>query len=116
MYAIIVCVSSLLSPGCVAGAAGRERRPLGGDAAPAYCRRLAERHQEAQEVQPGEEGEHERQGEHQGPVPDDQEDAAASEGVGQVLHPPPPRRGVHEELPGRLFTFFLIAAVLQYRQ
>ncbi len=54
-----------------------------------------------------------RQQEHQGPVPDDQEDAAASEGPLQLLHPSPPCRRVHEELPGLdQMTFYVCNSLL----
>jgi hypothetical protein len=37
----------------ISGTVGRERRPVGGDEAPAHCCRLTECHQTAQEVQSG---------------------------------------------------------------
>ena len=67
--------------------------------ASAHRRRVPERDEEVEEVQPGEEGSDGQQ-EHQGLVPDDQEDASAPEGPLQLFNPSPSGRGMHEELPG----------------
>ena len=71
------------------GDPGRERRPLGGDAAQAHCRGFPECHQEVEEVQPGEEDRGSRRGwcqPDEGLVSNDQKDATAPERTGKVFH------------------------------
>ena len=44
--------------------------------------------------------EHREDGDDEGLVLDDKEDASVPEGVESLLHPPPSGRGMHEVLPG----------------
>jgi hypothetical protein len=71
----------------------------------AHCRRVAERDEEAEEVQPGE-ARADGQQEHQGLVTNDQENAATSKGSLQILNPLASGRRVHEKLSGNIISSF----------
>lgn len=66
---------------------------------PAHCRRVAERDEEVEEVQPGE-TRSDGQQEYQRLVTNDQENAATSKGSFQILNSLASGRRMHEKLPG----------------